>query len=165
MPCGTSLSVVSLAGHHPPAATPPGPSRRQGKRAVRRRSASGPGEGPSTRLGKSRTCIVENPTARRGPRGPSLTVMGTTPDLPRKALQVLLEISGCVHPACASLGPAARCIAGYVPGTMLPPRTSGETFILPRQKLQPCRGFLEQQVAGMPIQDVQKPWFMYAGHR
>ena len=89
----------------------------------------------------------------------------TTPDLPRKALQVLLEISGCVHPACASLGPAAGCIAGYVPGTMLPPRTSGETFILPRQKLQPCRGFLEQQVAGMPIQDVQKPWFMYAGHR
>ncbi len=55
MPRGTSLSVVSLAGHHPPAATPPGPSRRQGKRAVRRRSASGPGEGPSTRLGKSRT--------------------------------------------------------------------------------------------------------------
>ena len=56
MPRGTSLSAVSLAGHHPPAATPPpGPSRRQGQRAVRRRSASGPGEEPSTRLGKSRT--------------------------------------------------------------------------------------------------------------
>ena len=77
MPRGTSLSAVSLAGHHPPAATPPGPSRRQGQRAVRRRSASGPGEEPSTRLGKSRTWHCWKPySSERGPQGPSLTVMG-----------------------------------------------------------------------------------------
>ena len=45
----------SRADHQPPAASPPGPSERQGRRAVRGRSASSPGQGPHTRLGNSRT--------------------------------------------------------------------------------------------------------------
>ena len=63
------------ADHHPPAATPPRAFWRG-----RDRRLSGGGRpaaplGPSTRLRRSMTCIVENPIARRGPQGPSLTVM------------------------------------------------------------------------------------------
>ena len=43
-----------LQGTIPRRQHPPGLLERQGQRAVRGRSASGPGEGPSTRLGKSR---------------------------------------------------------------------------------------------------------------
>lgn len=59
LPCCTACRAAHPYQSFPLQGTilrqPPGPSRRQGKRAVRRRSTSGPGEGPSTRLGKSRT--------------------------------------------------------------------------------------------------------------
>ena len=79
----------SRADHHPPAASPPGPSQRQGRRAVRGRSASGPGEGPAPRLGnqEARACWKPKGPGRplgalkncngRGSRPPPPTSSGT----------------------------------------------------------------------------------------
>jgi hypothetical protein len=61
LPCRTACRAahpyrsLPLQGTIPRRRHPPGPLQGQGKRAVRGRSASGPGEGPSARLGKSRT--------------------------------------------------------------------------------------------------------------
>lgn len=77
MPRGTSLSAVSLAGHHPPAATPPG---------LLGGGARGPSGGgrPAAPRGaiykvreiKDMALLKTLQLGERGPQGPSLTVMG-----------------------------------------------------------------------------------------